>query len=32
MRLEALLAMQPGRRMSAEDALKHPFLTSEPVE
>lgn len=30
--LEALLAMQPGRRMSAEDALKHPFLTSEPVE
>ena len=24
--------MQPGRRMSAEDALKHPFLTSEPVE
>lgn len=30
--LEALLAMRPGRRMSAEDALKHPFLTSEPVE
>eukprot|EP00438_Fugacium_kawagutii_P019327 Skav202378 [mRNA] locus=scaffold1406:226269:228786:- [translate_table: standard] len=30
--LEALLSMQPDRRISAEDALKQPFLTSEPVE